>query len=71
MANRVRETQEKRRREQTKQARQASKEAERRARDAQKKADKLAGVVAPPPVYKTAAEIADEFDQQQLLGKKP
>lgn len=75
MANRVRETQEKRRREQAKQARQASKEAERRERDAKKKADKLAGVVRPTPVFQTAAEMTGDLDRQlterPLVGKEP
>lgn len=70
MANRVRETQEKRRREQAKQVRQASKEADRRDRDAKKKADKLAGVVKPAQVCQTAAEMMGEFDDPAPAGKK-
>ena len=63
MANRVRETQEKRRREQVKVARQASKEAERRERDARKKADKLAGIVRPPEACLSAAELEEMLEQ--------
>lgn len=62
MANHVRETQEKRRREQARLARQASKDAERRERDARKKADREAGVVKPPPACQTAAEMLGDLD---------
>ena len=70
MANRVRETQEKRRREQVKVARQASKEAERRERDAKKKADKLAGIVRPPEVCLSAAEL-EEMLEPPPVSKPP
>lgn len=69
MANRVRETQEKRRREQVKVARQASKEAERRERDARKKADKIAGVVRPAEVCLSAAELEEQLERS--LQEKP
>lgn len=69
MANRVRQTQEKRRREQQKQVRQATKEAERRERDAKKKADKLAGVVRPVPVCKSAAELIEELERETAEPK--
>ncbi len=68
--NRKRETQEKRRREQVKQVRQATKEADRRERDAKKKADKLAGVVPPVPVFQTASEMTGDFDQPPPAGKE-
>lgn len=71
MANRVRETHEKRRRQQAQLARRAAKESDRAERDTKKRADKLAGNVQPAPRYQTAAEMIIELEQQQQAPPPP